>query len=224
MHIFQEYLKPLIEFASFRASQRYRLLRISETRLNNTKYYRSWIRIWDSQLNMEFGGMAEAETRVLSRIRALSEAYEKSSVTDYIARVGIQLDLKRVFGIGVSIHERLAARMAYGEFLERSYLGRKDILKSLSKGGKKQFVEETPRGLVHVCLMISEDEILGSGYGATKKLAENSASRSILRKRDFPELQDARLDLGYFAGKPQIVNITPACGAWLQCVFVGALK
>ncbi len=196
---------------------RYSQSTILDECLNPPPLWRHVIKLTDLKSNTDYFGMAEGHLKKLAQLRALAEAYERLCRDQFEKASQRTVNRAYPFGLGVGMRKRSAQLRAYGEYWERRGHSRAPLLED-----GQQVIEsiKTPVGTIWVCFSKGTDGILGSGYGQESAQAEDSALRSMRRKKDFPQNQ---VEFKVPNDTPQLIRITPVRDAWLECYLVGHL-
>ncbi len=198
----------------FRALPRYNIVEFTVVRFKEDSYYRSFCKIADKEQKLYFEGMAEGNSPLIAQLRALAEAYERSCLRSYFGTQATTIGGGYPYGAGVGFRKKSAIIRAYGEYFERFVLSTNKH--TLDRLQTEEF--PSPVGTLYVSLIFEHECILGSGYGISRQDSEDSANRSVIRKRDYPQI----VPHFKFSGEiPKLINITPASEAWLNCFYVG---
>jgi len=213
-------LECFIKLQMFRSLRRYSILEVTESRLTATKYYRCACKILDKTNGLIFAGMAEGEAPIIAKLRAISEAYERSCLWRIFDTKTNTIGRGMPYGAGVGFRKGMAIRRAYGEYYERYVLSRLDEYKTIPVGGRKVICHKTIWGPVFVAIIRGDTDALATGYGFTTYEALDSAFRSLVRKKDYPDNSRAFYKTYEV---PKVSRITPEEGGWLECYFVGTV-
>lgn len=210
-------LDAFLKIQLFRSLNRYSILVCDSQSLSDPPLWRTVIRLKDTKSGQVYDGMGEGASIPQSKLKALAEAYERLCLQDFSDRTGVKLDKRFPFGIGVGLRRKSAILRAYGEYWERrSYL--QNAQQNSHDNATESSCIQTPYGRVFVCRIVSTNSQIGTGYGLTNAEAKDSAERSALRKRDFPQDHPQFIEPLI---KPTELNLTPTKAPWLECFAVG---
>ncbi len=207
---------PFVKLQMFNTIDRFYIMESKECLVKSKCYFRVSVQIMDKLQKKYFEGMAEGHTRLVARLRATAEAYEKACFFESLAHNSNGIDIDFPYGLGVGFRNKSAILRAYGEYYERLLYTK--MLGNLTPTTQKY---RTKSGDVFVSFVVSKDGIFGSGYGLTSKLALDSANRAALRYRDF------EIDIKKYkvpVHEPSVIRMTTSKEPWLECYYVGQVR
>ena len=174
-------------------------------------HFRCMIELRDSRENRTAQGMAEGKTRNAAILRALAEAYERLCLPGALSKTF-------PFGSGVALTRKTALCRATGEYFERLWLNDAAIVDAIRAGEAWTKAAVFSGFRAWACIRRDATGMTGSGYGLSRAEALDSAERSLIRKRAYPQ-EDPRFQMP--SNQPRIICCTPKEGAWLECWLIG---
>lgn len=198
-----------IVYAAFLHQRRFKLQDLHFEHLSD-RYWRCSLRVFDTDTGCFFSGMAEDRIKSAAKLKSLAEAYERLSIALYESSHNKTLNTSKPYGISTHQSHKSARIMARAEYEER---------RQWQPGLSNRYFESQFEGQSIFVWIGTINGIYCSGYGTSKLDALDSAHRSHLRIKDFPESVVPFFQ--HCDSEPEIKEIGFLGKWWLPCWCIG---